>query len=225
MTPVVDLAVVQSGDDYVCFDAGPLISFNDTGRLGWLEEWFSPVAYTPQAVIELELKKRPKQNGTVVSASWLYWVPSHIDDAALVARLVRQFGPGPPENQGEAEVIAACKRHGWTAVLEDEDGRSAARDEGVTRVYVATLLAAAAAQGKLTPTQAWKGHVAIEKKRGRFSPLKPDDGYKPLFFSYARLVRKLHLRRGKPSLAKLLAISGLDDLLLRRIEEFKMPRR
>ena len=46
---------------------------------------------------------------------------------------------------------------------------------------MATRLAAAAAYRLLTPTQASKAHCAIDKARGRFSPLKPDDHYKPVF--------------------------------------------
>lgn len=51
-----------------------------------------------------------------------------------------------------------------------------------------TVLAAAAAHRILSPTQAWKVHVAIKAHRQktsrqgkRFSVLPADDGYRPVF--------------------------------------------
>jgi len=147
-------------------------------------------------------------------------VPSHPDDAEFIAELLRRFGKGPPENQGEAEVVAACRRYGWTAVLDDEQGRGAATEDRVAHVYVATLLAAAAAHGKLTPTQAWKLHVAFQR-RGRFSPLKPDPAYKAAFVDFAAKLRRLRELRGEPDWPLLLAEPGLDNLLLELLREFR----
>lgn len=220
MAPELGSTPLQTGPAFVCLDAGPLIYFNDTDRLDRLEQFFGPTAYTPQAVIELELMQRPKQNAPVLALDWLQWVPSHPDDAELVARLVRRFG-GPPKHQGEAEVIAASKRYGWVAVLDDDDARIAAKEEGVVSVYTVTVLAAAAAEGKLTPSQAWKAHVAIEKSRGRYSPLKPDEAYKDVFYKFVDLLRQLRKKRGEPPWPHVLASGGLDDLLLRLLDDFQ----
>lgn len=219
MAPALGSAAPKLGAGFVCLDAGPLIDFNDAKRLDLLEAWFAPIAYTPEAVVTLELAKRPKQNNPTTSAPWLHWVKPHPNDAQLVAELLRRFGKGPPENQGEAEVVAACKRYGWTAVLDDEQGRRAADDEGVPHVYVATLLAVAAAHGKLTPTAAWKVHAKMQQ-RGRFSPLKPDAPYKAVFVDFVDKLRTLHRLRDKPEWPLLLAEGALDDLLLDLVSDF-----
>jgi hypothetical protein len=91
MAPALGVAAPQTGAGYVCLDAGPLIGFNDTKRLDWLSDWFGPVAYAPEAVVVLELNKRPKQNNPTTSAPWLYWVKPHPDDAQLVADMLRRF--------------------------------------------------------------------------------------------------------------------------------------
>lgn len=222
MTPPLEGTPLQTGPGFVCMDAGPLISFNDTKKTDLLSEWFDPVLYTPEAVITLELKKRPRQNAPTIGAPWLIWVPPDADDTALIADMLRRFGKGPPENQGEAEVVAACKRHGWTAVLDDEQGRAEARRQSVISVYTATLVACAAAHGLLSPTQAWKLHKAMETAdENRFSPLKPDDAYKSVFVDFTNKVRTLWQRRGKPAWPLLLAEPGLDDLLLELLDIFR----
>ncbi|MGI8624550.1 MAG: hypothetical protein ACR2NB_13960 [Solirubrobacteraceae bacterium] len=222
MSPELDGAL-RTGPEYLCLDAGPLINFNDIRATEQLGEWLAPVAYTPRFVINQELGGRPKQNAPTISAPWLGWVPSHPDDNALVTKLVLRFGKAKPENQGEAEVIAACMRYGWTAVLDDEDARAAAFDEGVPSVYTVTLLAAAAAQGLITPTQGWKMHRAIETTdENRFSPLKPDHAYKEVFVDFANKLRKLWLHRGQPDWPLLLAAPELDDMLLILLADFRV---
>src|ERR1700683_4104806 len=145
MSPALGHGTPKTGPGYVCLDAGPLINFNDADATEILGAWLGPVAYTPEAVIELELKKRARQNAPTINAPWLYWAPSHSDDVALVADLLNRFGKGPPENLGEAEVVAASSRYGWTAVLDDEAGRGAGDDHGVPHVYTCALIAMAVA--------------------------------------------------------------------------------
>lgn len=219
MTPALGTSAPQTGASYVCLDAGPLINFNDIQAVDRLGSWLAPLAYTPEAVIKMELNKRPRQNAPVIAAPWLLWVPSHPDDAELVAKLLNRFGKSYPENLGEAETIAASKRHGWTAVLDDEEGRLAAGDHGVPSVYTATLLAAAAAEGKVTPTQAWQMHVQIENNRGRYSCLKPDADNKPVFVDFCSKLRQLHKNAGQPAWPQFLAEPQLDALLLWLIEQ------
>jgi len=205
---------------FLCLDATPLISFNDIKQTDLLGEWL-PVAFTSIAVIELELKKRARQNHPTISAPWLWSVPSHPDDTELISELLKRFGKGPPENLGEAQVVASCLRYRWTAVLDDHEGRDAASDNNVPRVYTVTLLAMAAAQGMLNPSKAWKMHKFIEKNRGNFSPLKPDADNKPVFAEFVGRLRKLYLKRDKPDWPMLLSAPGLDDLLLRMLHERK----
>lgn len=217
MSPELGATAPQTGASFVCLDAGPLISFNDIQATHLLGEWLAPVAYTPLAVIEQELKKRPRQNAPIIAADWLLWVPSHPDDAQLVSDLLKRFGKAYPENLGEAETVAASKRYGWTAVLDDEEGRRAAADHGVPSVYTATLLAVAVAYDKLTPTQAWRLHVQIESTPPRFSPLKPDSDNKPVFVDFCGKLRQLLKQAGEPAWPQFLATPMLDDLLLELI--------
>jgi hypothetical protein len=223
MTPTLGQDAPNTGASYLCLDAGPLINFNDADATDLLGDWLGPTAYTPEAVIELELKKRANQNAPIIGAPWLYWVPSHTDDTRLVANLLKRFGKGPPENLGEAEVVAASARYGWTAVLDDEAGRGAADDNGVPHVYTCALIAAAVAYDKLTPTKGWKLHVRIETNGGRFSPLKPDDLNKPTFVNLCNVLRRVRLERCAPDWTELLAMASpsIDDLLLDLI---KRPR-
>lgn len=218
MSPELGATAPQTGAGHVCLDATPLIAFNNSDKVELLGQWLG-VAYSPLAVIEKEIKKHPRQSKPTLEAPWLMWVPSHPDDTQLVADLLKRFGKAYPENLGEAETIVASKRYGWTAVLDDEEGRLAAKDHGVPSVYTVTLLAVAVAYDMLTPTQAWKMHVQIEKNRGNFSALKPDKDNAPVFHKFCQTLRRLLIKAGKPEWPRFLSVPGLDDLLLQFIHE------
>ena len=218
MSPELDNDHLNLGPEYLCFDAGPLIRFNDAGRLDLLESLVGPVAYAPRAVIKCELGKRHKQNSAAIKAPWLYSVPSHPDDAELVSSLLKRLGKKPPKNLGEAEVIAACRRFGWTAVLEDGDARIVAADAKVRHVYVATVLAAASAYKAIKPSQAWKLFVRMEKER-RSSVLKPDESNQPVFIEFYGYLCRLREARNNPPFPIFLAEPGLDDVLLELIHQ------
>ena len=84
MTPPLGDTTPPTGPMFLCLDATPLISFNDIKQTDLLGEWL-PVAFTSIAVIELELKKRARQNHPTISAPWLWSVPSHPEDTELIS--------------------------------------------------------------------------------------------------------------------------------------------
>jgi len=218
MSPLVDAGQLETGAGYLCFNATPLIHFNGAGALDALKG-LAPVTYTPEGVIELELKKRPVDNADVIRAPWILWAPPHPDDSALTTQLHRRWGGGDPnKDRGEIEVVASARRYGWTAVMEDEAGRQAARSQGVPSVYIVTLLAAAAAHGLITPTKAWQLHRAVEASRGRFSVLPPDAVNKPVFVEIVQDFQKVYTHRGRPPWPHLLATGLFDDVLLARLK-------
>ena len=218
MAPALTGAAPSTGATFICFDATPLTSFNDTGSLDLVGEWLKPVAYTPFAVIDLELKKRPKQNAPTIAADWLHWVPSHPDDTQLVADLLKRFGKAYPENLGEAETVAASKRYGWTAVLDDEEGRGAADDHGVPHVYTVTLLAVAVG---LRQAHADQGLAAPRSNRTEPRAVltaKARQANKAIFVDFCNKLLQLLKNAGEPPWPVFLATPNLDALLLELIQ-------
>ena len=224
MSPLLGGAAPVPGADQWCFDATTLIMFNDAKRIDLLGEWLGQ-AYVPEFIVKHELckgQKATKKNQPTIKSPWLHWVPSHPDDAEKVADLVQLFGKAAPENQGEAEVIAMCERHGWSAVFEDEAARTAARERGIPHCYTVTLLALGAATMGLNPSTAWKIHQAMEESRGRFGRLKPDEAMRPVFGDLCNAYRALWLRLEKPSYPVLLGSTvgdgmTLDDVMIRLV--------
>lgn len=128
MAPSLEGEAPETGPGFVCFDAGPLISFNDVQRLDLLADWFGPTAYAPSFVVAQELKRRPKQNAATIAAAWLQWVPSHPDDTQLVADLLKRFGKGhlrirvrPKSSQRAWKLHEAIERDGRFSPLKPDE--------------------------------------------------------------------------------------------------------
>lgn len=176
---------LPTGASVVCFDASPLILFNDAGALTELCTWFDQGAcFTAQVVVEIELTKsltKFPDNKAIIDAPWLRAAPVEDDDLRLVAGLRTLWGSPKGRDFGEAEVVALCKRYGWTAIINDGRGRHAARQNGVPFVSTAGLLVGAAAHHAISRDHGWELHRRIE---GRFTQpmILPTDGeFRPAF--------------------------------------------
>lgn len=216
--PTSDKAAQPTGPGFVCLDSMVLIHFNRAGCLDVLGSWFGPRAFTAQVVTEVELRDsagRHPENAAILSAEWLEPVAvDDIEDIRLVAELRRRWGSSGNKDRGEADIIALCRRHGWTAITDDEVGRKAAGECGVSRVYMLTAIIAAASSGLIAPTEAWNLHCSIERRR-RMAVLSPDDAHKPVFMACINQLKKVDERQGNPEWPMILAVHGLDDVVVR----------
>ena len=204
-----------------CLDAMICIIFDGIGRHDLFEVLFGEEIFLPRVVFD-EWHGSTETGGVIDGVPALKIVESDPVDTPFIAKMHRRFGSVPPRNAGEAHLLAACKRNpDWLAITEDQQGWEAARDEGIGRNYLVTALAAAAAQARLTPTEAWKLHVEIEKWRQnhshqgrRFSVMPYYDDYRPVFQDVVQAFRKGWIDRGRPEWCELLATPGLDDALV-----------
>jgi predicted nucleic acid-binding protein len=206
------------GAGCVCLDAMVLIHFNRCDLLSTLGNWFAPSAFTTEFIAQQEIGgpalKRHHENRKILDCSWLRSVPV-VDpkDLALVADLRRLWGSQDTEDMGEAEVVALSRRYGWTAILDDDVGRTAAEQHGVPRVYMLTMMIAAAAHDLLTPKEAWAMHCTIESERRR-AILTVEEVHRPAFLAAIDLFRRYHERIGSPKWPRLLAAPKLDGIVL-----------
>ena len=212
-----DIVALSQGTGFVCVDAMVPIHFNRIGRLELLGEWFGPRVFTANVVLEEEIKgtvDRHPENQAIVEAEWLFSVPvDEIDDIALVASLRKRWGSKDDKDRGEAELIALCRRYGWTAIMDDEVGRKAARDCGVTRAYMVTTVIAAASAGLIHPQEAWKLHCSIESGQ-HGAILTSDECHKPVFMQCVERFVQISEKRGNPLWPAILATKGLDDVVI-----------
>jgi predicted nucleic acid-binding protein len=186
------------------------------GRLDALQDWF-PTAFAPAAVYKLELEDHASSHRAareIINAGWLTQVDvEDPEDLAHIAYLREErWKSGPTEDRGEAEVVVACRRYGWTAIMEDEEGRRAAGEDGVPCAYMLEILLAAAAQGMLTRAEAWGLHCELERERRR-AILMPDEVHRAAFDASIASFRKIWLNRGEPDWPKLLATPKLTDVI------------
>jgi predicted nucleic acid-binding protein len=162
---------LPSGREHLCFDSTPLMAFAKAGDLDLLGSWFGH-GYAPRVVIEDEVgnwvHKYP-QNQDILDADWLECVRVDIaEDIVEVERVRRDYlGNDPGKDHGEAEVIVLCQRYGWTAALDDGEGRRyAARSEvQVPSTMMLTIIIAAAAEGLISPSDAWRVHADVDAAR------------------------------------------------------------
>ena len=117
-------------------DASVLIDLVSGRRLANLRELFGTVAVPALVCAEIErvVSKFPVNKG-ILDAAWLLRVAADDpDDLTLIADLHRTWRSAPPDNAGEAELVALSRRYGWIALLEDGQGREGARPvRGSTR--------------------------------------------------------------------------------------------
>ncbi len=173
--------------------------------------------FTANVIVEQELRgtlDRHPENKAILDSKWLSSVPvDDIEDIQLVAHLRRRWGSKDDRDRGEAEVIALCRRYGWTAVMDDEVGRKAAKEYGVPRVYILTTILAAASCGLVSPEEAWKLHCSIERERRR-AVLSAGESHKPVFMKCIEHFTRVGEKLGDRCWPDILAQSGLDDLVI-----------
>lgn len=196
------------------------IILSGIGRTDLFEVLFGDEIFLPRVVFD-EWHDTTETSGVVDGVPALRIVEPDPADSAFVARMHRRFGSVPPRNDGEAHLLAVCKRNpGWLAITEDRQGWEAARDEGIGRGYIVTVLAAAAAQGRLNPTDAWKLHVEIEQWRQgqsggmRFSVMPYYDDYRVVFQEVVQAFRQRWINAGRQDWCELLGTPGLDDAVV-----------
>lgn len=215
--PGRDIVALSKGPGFVCLDAMVLIHLNRVRRLDVLREWFGPRVFTANVIVEQELRgtlDRHPENKAILDSKWLSSVPvDDIEDIQLVAHLRRRWGSKDDRDRGEAEVIALCRRYGWTAVMDDEVGRKAAKEYGVPRVYILTTILAAASCGLVSPEEAWKLHCSIERERRR-AVLSAGESHKPVFMKCIEHFTRVGEKMGDRRWPDILAQSGLDDLVI-----------
>jgi predicted nucleic acid-binding protein len=223
--------IVETGADYVCLDSTALIAFNDVDKLDILGEWF-PKAFAPNVVLVEEiggsLEAFP-HGRNILDATWLR--EAAVDDAEglqLVAYLREERWCSPKgKDRGEAEVVALCRRYGWTAILDDTEGIRAAKDYGVSSASFLSVIIAAAAQDMIARKDAWDLHVLIDQKRREraaakgaktqaFSFLTSDNSQREIFMTCVNEFRRRWIDRGRPAWPHLLALEPpdrLDDII------------
>jgi predicted nucleic acid-binding protein len=212
-----DIVALSTGPDFVCLDAMVPIHFNRVRHLELLGDWFGPRVFTANVIMEEEIRgalARHPENLAIVDSGWLVSVPvDKIEDIALVASLRRRWGSKDDKDRGEAEVIALCKRYGWTAIMDDDVGRSAAKEYGVPCVYMLTTMIAAASCGLIAKQEAWKLHCSIEQERRR-AMLTAQDCHKPVFMECIERFARVGEKRGNLHWPEILAMKGLDDVVI-----------
>jgi len=212
-----DIVALSKGPGFVCLDAMVPIHFNRVGRLPLLCEWFGPMVFTANVIMEEEIRgalSRHPENQAIVDSDWLVSVPvDEIEYIELVASLRKRWGSRDDRDRGEAEVVALCRRHGWTAIMDDDVGRSAAKEHAVPRVYMLTTMIAAASCGLIAPQAAWKLHCSIEQTRRR-AMLTADECHRSVFMKCIEQFVQVGEKMGDRRWPYILAKRGLDDLVL-----------
>lgn len=212
-----DTVALPTGPGFVCLDAMVLIHFNRVGRLKVLRDWLGPRVFTANVITEQELRRglpRHPENRAILDSEWLFPVPvDEMEDIALVASLRRRWGSKDDQDRGEAEVVALCARYGWTAIMDDEVGRKAAKEHTVPCVYMLTTVLAAASCGLITPAEAWRLHCSIERERKR-AVLSAGESHRPVFMKCVEQFTRVGEKLGDRRWPEILAMKGLDDLVI-----------
>lgn len=216
-TSGTDIVSLSTGPGFVCLDAMVPIHFKRVGRLELLGEWFGPRVFTANVIMEEEIRgalDRHPDNRAILDSDWLVSVPvDEIEDIELVASLRRRWGSKDDKDRGEAEVVALCKRYGWTAIMDDEVGRRAAKDNGVPCVYMLTAIIAAASCGLIPLQEAWKLHCSVAKGQ-KGTMLTAQDCHKPVFADCVSRFVRIGEKRGKLRWPEILATYGLDGVVI-----------
>jgi predicted nucleic acid-binding protein len=212
-----DIVALSTGPGFVCLDAMVPIHFNRVGHLELLGNWFGPRVFTANVIMEEEIRgalDRHPANRAILDSDWLVSVPVDvIEDIALVASLRRRWGSKDYKDRGEAEVVALCRRYGWTAIMDDEVGRKAAKDNRVPCVYMLTAIVAAASCDLITRQEAWSLHCSIARAQ-KGSMLTAQDCHRPVFMDCVDRFVRIGEKRGNPRWPGILASKGLDDVII-----------
>lgn len=202
-------------------DASVLIDLVAGGRLLNLKELFGEVAVPALVHAEIE-RGLPAHvvNRAILRADYLLKVAAEDpEDLQLMADFHRLWASAGADNAGEAELVVLSRRFGWIALLEDAQGREAARREGVYAVRMTTCAVAAAACDEMTLDRAWGLHCGYHRHRTRWLPIGIAPADRPRFERSVEIVRRLHAKLGGPAWPALLRHAGLapgelDDLVV-----------
>lgn len=185
------------------------------------------MAFTTDVVMKVELVKNldaHPQNAEIVKLPWLKSVPVEEDeDVQLVAKLRRLWGSEKGRDHGEAEVVASCRRYGWTAVLDDSRGRDAAAKYGVAVVSSTGLLVAAAAFHHIPLDDAWILHRAIVRSHKR-ATLPPSEDYKGALGAAIRGAKRVIAEMEGEQWPLVLADHRIDKLVARAAAAVRADR-
>jgi predicted nucleic acid-binding protein len=214
------------GSGYVCFDTSPLIDYAKIDGLPELAGWFSNgTCFTADVVTKVEIPRglasHPK-NQAILDAPWLTSVPVYDEDLAFIVELRELWGSSGTEDYGEAEVVALCKRYGWTAIMNDRRGRGAARRNGVSYVSTAGLLVAATAERAISVNDAWELHTRVEGDYDHPMVLPTTDEYRPSFERAVAAVRRWTADNPEEHWPRPLAMApAIDAVLEQAVRRFK----
>ena len=211
---------VPQGSGYVCLDASPLIGYADIGELSWLTTWFGGCGFTAEVVTAVELTKSLRshpQNADILALPWLRSQSvEEEEDLKLVAQLRGIWGSPRGRDHGEAEIIALCRRYGWTAILDDRQGRNGAIKHGVRHVHSTSVLVAAMASRMIGADEAWDLHRRLVADDDP-PILPPDDRFQDAFNRVAIAFRRVLERDDEPPWPRLLSVPGLDEIIGRAV--------
>lgn len=169
---------------------------------------------------EYELQKNladhPK-NQAIIDAPWLKPVPLVEEaDHKLARTLRRMWKSETGRDHGEADLVALCKRYGWTAIVDDHNGRDGAYRNEVPHVYVVTMLVAATAEGLTSVDEAWTVHQVVEARYDR--PVMPvADDFEPAFETAVRAIRGIARKLDEPPWPEVLADARCDEVVKRAV--------
>ncbi len=197
-------------------DASVLIDLVAGRRLLNLKELFGEVAVPALVHTEIErgLGSHPINQGILRADYLLKVAADDPEDLQLMADFHLLWSSAGTDNAGEAELVVLSRRHGWIALLEDRQGREAAKREGVYPVRMTTCAAAAAACDVMTLERAWGLHCGYHRNRTRPLPIGITPADRPRFERAVEIVRRLHARQGAPPWPEMLRGSSLDPCQL-----------
>lgn len=145
-------------------------------------------------ITEVELAKslvRFPRNAEILKLPWLRAIPvEDDDDVQFVIGLRKVWGSARGRDHGEAEVVALCRRYGWTAILDDSRGRDAAYRNSVPYVSSTGLLVAGAAFHRDDIAEVWDLHQRMVSPMSR-PTLPGTEDFRPAFQAALMAVRKI----------------------------------
>jgi predicted nucleic acid-binding protein len=189
-----------------------LIGWTDAGHLELLGEIVGS-ALTAHVIWQEEIAGSigaHPQNQQIIDAPWLSSAKVVDGDTRLVARLLEHWKSPPYTDRGEAEIVALCRRHGWTAITDDKDGRSALEAMRLNYAHRVSMLLAATAMGVagLDADRAWEVHHAVEASRD--GPFLYDEGR---FRQTLDIIQRLWEQTGRPAWPQFLRDWKIDYIV------------
>lgn len=124
-------------------------------------------------------------------------------------------------DRGEADIIALCRKHGWVAITDDNNGRGGLDDNRCDFSYMSAMLVVAAATGHagLDADAAWQIHFDVESNRKA-----PRIYRRELFDTCVSVISRLHTQTGSPTWPHLLRDPRVD-LIIDRADRRPLSRR